>query len=399
MRELSKGACRRLAAGGCMAILATAAAGSASAQDFTVKISGDAKFEAAFASQDKDKNTRGADFRSRFRMWVNPEAKGLDGALTYGANTRMVFGAADSTGTFDRAYTYLKGGFGTVTLGMISTYSDDWTNLSSTGLQRPTDWQTEDDIGYQIVKASKDSAYSDSNVRKLEAWRDKTLTVGTSSATRIRYTTPFISGFQGSVSYAPKGGSSVSNAAWTFVRDETLNYQDATEIALNFRSDDKSIADKFGDAYLQVLGDYQFAKNGYAAHKDFSAWQLGAIVGYKGFRVGGEYLSYGNSNLWTGDANKTPYYAWNFGAQYKWDSYIVGVGYNYMQKDVDYNTSNTTTSTNGKKTVTSISTGVRYTVSKGLDVFGDYQYITTKNTFSGYKDNASVVNLSMVLGF
>lgn len=398
MRELSKEACLRLAAGGCLALLASAA-GTASAQDFKVTLSGDAKFEAVFAAQDKDQNSRNNDFRSRFRMWVNPEATGLGGALTYGANTRLVYGNGDSNATFDRAYTYAKGAFGTVTMGMISTYSDDWTNKSSTGIQRPSDWQTEDDIAYQVVKASKDPAFSGSSVSKLEVWRDKTLTVGTSSATRLRYTSPFIYGFQASVGYAPKGGSSTPNAAWTFVRDEKMNYQDAAEIALNFRSDDKTIADKFGDAYLQVLGDYQFAKNGYTDHKDFSAWQLGAIVGYQGFRIGGEYLTYGKSNLWKGDRDQTANSAWNLGAQYKWSDYIVGVGYNYMQKDVDLTTSDTRTSTSGKKTVSAISTGIRYTVSKGLDVFGDYQYVTTKNTFSNLKDNASVVNLSVVLGF
>jgi len=370
---------------GCAAAALTFAASAASAQDFKVTLSGDAQFQASFAGQKKDAGTRATDFRSRFRLWVNPEAKGLDGALTYGAKVRVRFQDNDKGANYDRAFTYLKGAFGTVSLGTITTYNDDFY------VSRPASWHTEDDVWTSVVGASQDTAYTTASASKLEAFRLKTNTLGGGTSNRVRYESPFIYGLQLGLSYTPYG----DGAGWDYQRSSTAAKPlDAYEVGLYFNSKDKSIADKFGAALLQASFAYQGADNGDSTKTDYSYYQAGVNVGYQDFVIGGMLNYQGDSNLSKADQKKVNTYGWAVGAQYSISAVTFGVGYNYAQKD------NGSTGVDGyKKSSEAVSLGVKYAVSKGLDVFADYSYVTNKNTLSNLKDNANVVTLSTKIGF
>lgn len=396
---------------GCAAAALSLSAGAASAQDFKVTLSGNVLFQAAYAGQDAHANTRSVDFRNRFRLWINPEAVGLGGALTYGAKVQVLFTNNDGTSSFDHAFTYLKGAFGTVQLGVQDTYSDDFNGTASGLIQRPTSYQAKDDAAFGFVGASRDARYTAADASRLASWRDSSLLVGDANSisggvypTAIRYTTPFVYGLQAAVQYTPSSAES----EWSFTRGRnavangsTTNFEDAFEAALLFNSKDKTIADKFGDAVLLAAFDYQHAKNGYAGKSDFNAYQFGVNVGYQAFVLGGAVQYFGKSGLSNADQNQVDRYSWNFGAQYTYGDFVFGTGYQYAQRDVDYveGTAAVAIGHIGKKTSQGVLTGVKYTVAKGLDLFAEYDYLQNKNTFSGYKDNASVVVLSTKITF
>lgn len=405
---------------GCAAAALSLSAGVAAAQDFKVTLSGNVLFQAAIASQDRRANTRSVDFRDRFRLWINPEAVGLDGALTYGAKVQLLYAGVSSANidtnvgntiaSFDHAFTYLKGAFGTVQLGVQDTYSDDFNGTASGLIQRPTSYQAKDDAAFSFVGGSRDARYAGADAGRLASWRDSSLLVGDANSlsggvypTAVRYATPFVFGFQAAVQYAPSSAES----GWNFLRGtnavangSTTNFQDAYEVGLLFNSKDKTIADKFGDAYLLAAFDYQHAKNGYAGKSDFDAYQLGLNVGYQTFVLGGAYQTYGKSGLFNVDQNKVSRYSWNFGAQYTYGAFVFGTGYQYAQRDVDYIEGTAAATSNvGKKTSQGIFTGVKYTVAKGLDVYGEYDYVQNKNTMNRNKDSANVVVLSTKVTF
>lgn len=379
---------------GCAMAALTVAAGAAQAQDFKVTISGDAEFAAVAASQDKNTNTRGVDLRNRLRLKINPEAVGLNGALTYGALVRMR--AQDKTGVenFDRAYTYVSGAFGTVIGGVHTTYNDDIGSIIA-----PSDWRDQTDVALSFVNASKDSYGS--GVSGLAAWRWDTLD-STGANTRLRYQSPVISGLQFAVGYVPYSTAVRDQSmatAWSFNRDKA-NLNDVYEVGLKFDSTDKTIADKFGAAVLKASVNYQGGRSTsstYVSQEDLSSLQAGVNIGYQGFLIGGEVVYYGKSGLSKTDISQTAAYTYRVGAQYKFGDLITGLTYDYSQKDVDFDTEGG--SHIGKKQAEQFGVGVGYTVSKGLQVFGSYDYIKTKNTYSNVSDNANVFVLETLLKF
>jgi outer membrane protein OmpU len=371
---------------GCAAAAFTMVGGIANAQDFKVTISGEAKFEAYFSGQKKDAGTRNIDFRNRFRLTVNPEAVGLGGALTYGANVMLKNESNASTTSFENNFIYLKGAFGTVSLGDMASYND-----GPGGVTKPQDWISENDGQLGYVGDSKDPLYTG---KTLEAWRDQTVNLGDQS-TRIRYESPIMSGFQIGASYTPQ----LADDAWSWNRDKTKAAQDIYEIGVKFDSTDKTIADRFGGALLKVSASYAGGKNKATVSNGFSfedpaAYQAGLQVGYAGFVVGGHYVNWGKTNLWKGDTQKTTRYSYGVGAQYTTGPVVVGVGYTYSQKDADF-----TADATGKKTAASFTAGAKYTVSKGLDVFADYGYVKTKNSNTNDSDTANVLMIGTALGF
>jgi len=372
---------------GAAAAALTLGAGYAAAQDFKVTLSGEAKFQASFAGQKKDSGTRATDFRSRFRFDVNPEAKGLNGALTYGAWVKVKNEDGNKGTSFENAYTYLSGSFGKIYLGQLAPFNDDNGNVT-----KPQDAFSENDGALGYVGASNDVLYTG---KTLETWRRQTIAIMDQS-TKVRYDTPFISGVKLGVSYTPNSDS--NNWDYTRGNNSGPGVQDAYEIGILFDSTDKSIADKFGAALFKASFGYQGGdapNNGATKYEDWSAFQVGAQVGYAGFAVGGHYVYLGKSGLNSADLNKGKDYSWGIGAQYKFTPDLVtSVGYTYSQKD-----SGGLTAVGGLKKADAFTVGVAYTVSKGLTVGADYAYVTTKNTFVNVKDSANVVTLSTTLGF
>jgi len=387
---------KKMLLGGAMSIL-TLYAGALQAQDFKVTLSGDAQFQASFGGQDKDTDKRSVDFRNRVRLTVNPEAVALNGALTYGAKVRLKAESTAGTTTYDRAYTYAKGAFGTVTAGTNTTYNDD------VAISAPGDWRPESDVALAFAGVAGDG-YS-SAAGGLEAWRWDTMDP-TGSNTNVRYQTPFISGLQFGASFTPNSGSDGLDdsraSGWTFNRSKA-GLTNAYEVGLLFDSSDKSIADKFGGAVLRASFGFmggQVKAADLTSLKDLTAFQGGIQGGYAGFTLGGGLVYQGKSGLSKSDVDAVDAYSWRVGAQYQTGPLTFGVGYDYAQKDVDLGTGAVRAGDTGeKKTSQQIAAGLSYTVAKGLDVSAEYAYVSTKNTLSDLKDKANVVTVSTKLAF
>jgi len=120
------------------------------------------------------------------------------------------------------------------------------------------------------------------------------------------------------------------------------------------------------------------------------------VLGYQDFQFGGGYMNFGDSNTWKGASDTDDRYSWNLGAQYAFDALTVGVGYNYQQKDVNYGS---IADNDGKKQSEAFTVGAGYAVAKGLDVYANYGYVKTKNTYSNISDDANVVSLSANVSF
>jgi hypothetical protein len=76
----------------------------------------------------------------------------------------------------------------------------------------------------------------------------------------------------------------------------------------------------------------------------------------------------------------------------------MGVGYDYSQKDVDFDTLGATRNI-GRKQAEQLGVGLKYAVAKGRDVGIEYDYVKTRNTLSRIKDNTDVVTVSTKLSF
>jgi outer membrane protein OmpU len=101
--------------------------------------------------------------------------------------------------------------------------------------------------------------------------------VNSGDSTKIRYDSPSIAGFTIHGSFTPAGGNEGNSIA----QDGATDYQEWVETALVYTG-------SFGGLDLQAGGALGF-NNGENGADDFVGWNLGAIVGFSGFRVAGSY--------------------------------------------------------------------------------------------------------------
>ena len=439
-------------------------AGAANAQSapgkFDVKISGDAYFEAGLVSKTLDKSLAGAggetptlnagDFINRFRLTVNPEAK-ADNGLVYGVNARLRANGSAGTIDGDRAYIYATAAFGTVQAGVVNGPSD------ATYVSHPQDWQllgNYDQWKYYVQTvtsaglASNANEVPNKNGSAAWAWGQFGSGSATSPAaaasegvqllhahdidTKVVYYTPrFLgssptTGLQGAISYAPHigsgydGGVSVntgvtrSNFANAGILDsstvatafqQVTAFRDAYELTANY-------TEKFGAWLVKGSIGYEGGKamkvtatdiNNY---NDLSSFQVGVLVGYNDFQVGGGFVDAFKSGYRKTDvtAGTTDYKAdqtsWNVGAQYTWGPAVFGVKYLAQRDAGDLKTP-------GDRTLDSVTAGTMYTVAPGLRTGLEYTYFQAKSdlildpvaTGTAKKETGSIVLVRGVVSF
>jgi hypothetical protein len=101
--------------------------------------------------------------------------------------------------------------------------------------------------------------------------------INSSDSTKIRYDSPSIAGFTIHGSFTPAGGVQGNQVA----QDGDVDYQDWVETALVYTG-------SFGGLDLQAGGTLGF-NSGENGADDYLGYNLGAIVGFSGFRVAGSY--------------------------------------------------------------------------------------------------------------
>lgn len=344
---------------GCACVVSSLGVSVADAEDFKVTLSGEGVAEIAAGSGLKGANQRTVDMRNRIRLRVNPEAVGLNGALTYGAKVRVLAMSADGNAWYDQNYIYAKGAFGTLNLGDLDEYGDEKGIIDLEGIMYSFTSITNfvfANAGSDYASIAQDAIFNGEFSKK------------------ARYDSPFVNGFQVSLAYTPKISS--TSYGWGFDRGQT-GLSDVVDANVTFDSTDPSFASKFGPYKLQAGFDY-IRGNAATGYEDFSAYQAALRAGYEGFMAAVTYYNGGHSKLPTSLQNKPDDQNYNISAQYQENAYTFGV--NYSVRTV-YNST-----VKSKLTENYLMAGVKYKISQGLTTYVNYGYVREKN----YAKNTSV---------
>lgn len=368
----------RILLAGAAAVALTLGAGAANAQaKFEVKLGGDAFFQAGFVDQDRDVNRRSVDFNNRFRLNIVATAK-ADNGLEYGARLRLRNNRSDRLTEADRGYIFVGGSFGTVQLGVNSTYSDN-----QGAVFRPIDFHF-GSLGFWDEAPNWASTGNGTGINTALANVDL---FAASRGTKILYFSPRFAGFEIGASYTPQPGDNFTSI------DRTKNtaagrYQDVWEVGVNY-------SNTFSGVKLDASAGYMAGRNENSLFEGYKGWQLGAKVGYAGFSLGGGYLNEGKSGLLKTSTYKSDLAVWNVGVQYETGPFTVGAGYTYGKQE-----GLTTVSSDDKQDFWTV--GAAYKVAPGLNVGAEYSYIKFKDesrSVAGGDDKANVVILKSWLQF
>lgn len=296
-------------------------AASASAETPKVTVGGFIDFQAGFVDDDLDAAQREYGFRNDSEVSVRVDGKS-DSGLGYGAVIDLeadVTADADGEGlNASRTYIYLDGGFGRFEMGSnegpSATMAIDADNIAAaTGGINGAWTYFANPTGTTYIATPE-----------LPVEHGSTLALGSEATVnnnKITYYSPRFSGFQIGLSYAPD----LTDKGQTVTRIDTAagSAGDIFELALNYEN-------QFDLVNLGVAGVYTYG-DGDTATEDLSAWNLGALLGYKGFSVAGSYGDWDDSLQATGSSVEGNYYT--LGAGYEGGPF--GVSLTYMDSELD----------------------------------------------------------------
>lgn len=397
---------------GCAAVALAMGSGAANAQaKFEVKIGGDAYFEWGFVDQEQDRGLRSTEARNRFRFNLIPSAK-ADNGLEYGARIRVRADAsATSNGTrntgYDKAYIFAQGGFGQVRVGADATINDD------TIVSRPIDYlplglfnQAESFLSTGLSGGTAGSPWVGADITggQLGSLYGQGMLWPTFGdvATRVKYFSPRIAGFQLGASYTPRiddNGNTINRTdaplASTITAASAVNpsFQDVWELGANYDN-------TFGGVRLKAQAGYYAGESSDivgANFKDLRAWMAGAQVGFAGASIGGSITNFGKSGLNRLATFRDDAVVYQLGAQYTMGPIVVGGGWMRGQDSGSVAVA-------GKRKLDVYEIGASYTVAPGFSVGARYDYFRAESdraaTVVGDPDDkGSIVILHSVLAF
>lgn len=296
-----------------------------------VTVSGYNDFRAGFFGQDLSiapTGRRSTDFENEFQLEVEAKGKANNG-MEYGA-VATLWNGADFTNTpaggndvrFHQTYGYVNGSWGQIRAG-------DEHGASDFAVHAPMTY----DFGAQVDGYYTEFLRSGDVFAIAPSFIDDD-----ENSTKVTYMTPKLGvgahKVQAGVSYMPNfygQGQQVTftNAA---VTNSTV-YKNVVEVGAKYEG---NWMDKVSSVvgFTLSTGDGQPATNGTATAtlSDYTAWDIGAQLGYAGFTVGGNYTDAGRFGTVAGQTNDQR--VWTVGASYKFDrasvagSYLNGKGYN-----------------------------------------------------------------------
>lgn len=385
-----------------MALAAGLGCGSANAQKFEVKISGDVFSEFAFVSSDKDAGLRSTEMSNRFRLVIQPLAK-ADNGLEYGARLRLRAARGDRLADGDRAFLFANGGFGTIQAGLNSGLGGN-TLLRYQG---PLDYQmltlTDEALSYIPSQSVSNGVVTGADISSLLAF--DTLSArypapnGTS--TKIAYYSPKFSGLQAAFTYTPRSDS--SNTDINRAKDVTAGptavqrvFMDVVESALIYDG-------KWDNWYVKANAYYSFGRpatssTNSAGFKSLNVWEVGGHVGYGAWSVGGGFHGFGQSGQSKAAAanRRADGSVWHVAAQYSADPWTAGIGY---QRGEDAGSLTVA----GKRKLDLYDAGFLYQVAPGLQAGVQYNYyksVSDQTTATlNRNDKGSVVMVRSTLNF
>lgn len=293
-----------------------AAGGAAAQQPFSLRIGGDAYFEAAAVSQRRDAAARATEFAERFRFDVVAAANAGGGA-SYGARLRLravggPSGAATAT-DYDRAYLFVDGRLGALRLGVTNSFNDEFNFVA-----RPLDYLTTPlpDTGVDFAARAPGSPILASSpvVTNIAAL---TLT-DNARGSKLVWSSPRVAGLRLGASYTPQPfshGPDIDRA-----QTAAPGFQDVWEAGAHY-------ARRFDRVGVAASFAYMAGRSELTSQADLRALQAGLSVSYGGLTLGGGYVGRGDSGLLRASANRSGVKVWNAGAQYQAGPWSFGAGY------------------------------------------------------------------------
>lgn len=317
------------------------AASAAQANDLKLEMSGYADFRAGIFDEDLNVNAVGAatpadrsnhDFATEVKVVVDAIGKGA-GDFEYGARISLWNGATNKDGfnggendfhTHD-AYVYMGSNWGRVILGDHTGASDLFVYAPFVG-QGQIDG-TFSDFTSNLTLAPFFPAYIDNE----------------EVSTKVTYYTPVVSGFQLGASYMPQMYDYGQNVVKYYTATNTVNtgvtpatvtgitngaehpYNNIFEVGAQYQGSFQNANVTLSG--LLTTGDSEAEYTPGVVFQDFTAWGLGAQVGYAGFTFGGSYYDAGDFLALVGQNEDQN--TWSIGATYEFGK--AGVGISYVQ--------------------------------------------------------------------
>jgi hypothetical protein len=298
------------------ALAAFAGFSSAANAQITVTLGGYTEFFGAIY----DNNLIGGtdrEFQLEAEIVVKADGK-ADNGLLYGTKIELQTtgtgqnGASNTNETTDEASVYIGGFWGRVELGDFDGASD------TLAIYAPL-------VGVEGIDGDyADFITNNSTIGELgrQPWGAVIKNPDSGDATKVMYLTPRFAGFQAGFSYTPENGDEGQGVVGL---KNTSGYSDFLEYGINYTGDFSGVTVAASATGTSGNGK-GFTSAANPALKDFSAWQVGAQVGYAGFKIGGGYVDADNFNVRTG-TDSGDQHAWNAGASYTTGPIAVGLSY------------------------------------------------------------------------
>lgn len=368
---------KKLLLAGAAATAVALTAGAASAQSkFEVRVGGDALFIAGFTSQKKDTNLRSVEFLDRVRL--NTVATGkADNGIEYGVRLRLTSDAGTGGSNAvrsDRAYIFVGGSFGTLTMGTQNGVSDEYATLGPlVDIGGGTLGQTD---GFWSGFIGGTSSLLPTTV----ATGSLRAALSSNAYSRISYVSPTFGGFKLAGSYTPNtsdSGFSVNRAK------NNGSVQDLYEVGALYSGDFSGFT---VDGNVFYSGADVQATN----TRNVSAWFAGLTLGYNGFKLGGSYTNMGKSG-----------YVKSLRYDHDQESFIVAGSYTTgpITLGVSYTNGKGTQTAGTKADLDLTQAAINYVVAPGLTTGIEYSHFELDTGSSATKDKGDVVLLQTTVVF
>lgn len=331
------------------ALLATAA----SAETPKVTLGGFSDFQAGWTSDDQDAGTRATGFRNDNEITVKVDGK-TDAGLMYGAEIDLeadTTADADNQGTnASRTFTYLSGNWGRAEMGdnksAASTMRVDASSLAVATGGINGAWT------YFVNGANTNPFITTSKLVTEHGSKTGFGDESTYNATKVSYYSPKYMGFQGGVSYTPD----VESRGQSLTRNDNTagNIGNVWDLGLTY-DNQFSNGVKLAAAATAEIGDADTA-----ATEDTQAWNLGALVGYKGFSAAASYGDWSDSDNTAGLDSSY----WTAGLGYEAGAY--GLSATYIDSTVE------TATTDNE--FTNLVLGADYKLAPGLTPYAEVSF-------------------------
>jgi len=369
------------------ALLATAA----NAETPKVTLGGFSDFQAGYV----DDNDTGATatqpygFRNDNEVSVRVDGK-TDGGLGYGAEIDLeadVTGDADNQGlNASRTFTYLDGSWGRVELGSnksaAATMRVDASTLAVATGGINGAWT-------YFVTGAPATGNGFISTSKLPSEHGSTYGFGdetTYNATKVSYYTPKYMGFQAGVSFTPQMAD----------RGQLLGRSDATGES-NIVDAGLSYENQFsGGVKLSVAATGEWSTGNGAAQSgtvlfgtdDISAYNIGALLGWKAFSLAGSYGNWDNSGIAGAGGNY-----WTAGVGY--ESGPIGLSATWLNSSLDDSVAGATNNFNN------LVVGADYKLAPGLTPYAEVSFFDFDGGTTGttYNNNGTSVILGTQVAF